>query len=203
MEQDINNENDGKHAIVNIILVALNVVIWCVVEIFGDTFDGVYIAQCGGIYPDLLLYEGEWYRLFTAMFLHFGAQHLANNMILLAAAGGILEKAVGGLRYLIIYLGGGLVGNLLSLYIMVRTGDYAVSAGASGAVFAIIGALVWAAIRNKGKISGLNTKGLLFMIALCLFYGITTTGIDNYAHIGGAVGGFFLCILCYRKTQKS
>lgn len=203
MEQDINNENDGKHAVVNIILVALNVVIWCILEILGDTLDGAYIAQYGGLYPDFLIYGGEWYRLITAMFLHFGAQHLANNMIILAAAGGKLERAVGGLRYLIIYLGGGLVGNLLSLYIMVRTGEYAVCAGASGAVFAMIGALVWVAICNKGKISGLNTKGLLFMIALCLYYGITTAGVDNYAHIGGVVGGFFLCILCYRKPKNS
>lgn len=202
MEQYINNENDERHAVINIILVVLNVIIWCVMEIFGNTLDGAYIAEYGGLYPDFLVYEGEWYRLFTAMFLHFGAQHLANNMIILAAAGGKLEEAVGGLRYLVIYLGGGLVGNLLSLYMMLRTGDHAVCAGASGAVFGMIGALVWVAIRNKGKISGLTTKGLLFMIALCLYYGITTAGVDNWAHIGGAVGGFFLCILCYRKPQN-
>lgn len=195
-------ENGTRRAVINIILVVLNVAIWCMLEITGDTLDGAYIAEYGGLYPDFLIYKGEWYRLFSAMFLHFGAQHLANNMIILAAAGGKLEAAVGSIRYLIIYLGAGLAGNLLSLYVMLRTGDYAVCAGASGAVFGMIGGLVWVAIRNRGKFEGLTTKGLLLMIALCLYYGITTAGVDNWAHIGGAVGGFFLCILCYRKPQN-
>lgn len=191
-------EQKPKRAVINIALVVVNVAVWCIMELLGDTLDGTYIAEYGGMYPDFVI-NGEWYRLFTAMFLHFGAEHLANNMILLAAAGGKLEAAVGSLRYLIIYIGSGLAGNILSLYVMMRTGDYAVCAGASGAVFGIIGGLAWAAIRNKGKFEGLTTKGLLLMIALCLYYGITTAGVDNWAHVGGVFGGFFLCILLYRK----
>lgn len=196
-------ENGQKRPIVTISLAGLNVLIWCVLELFGDTLDAVYIANYGGLYPELVINYGEWYRLFTAMFLHFGAQHLANNMILLAAAGSKLEGAVGSIKYLFIYLGAGLAGNLLSLSMMMKTGEYAVCAGASGAVFGIIGALVWAAIRNKGKFDGLTTKGLLLMIALCMYYGITTTGIDNWAHLGGATGGFLLCILFYRNPQDA
>jgi len=191
-------EQQSKRAVVSIVLVVLNVAAWCILEILGDTLNGAFIVKYGGMYPGLVL-NGEWHRLFTAMFLHFGAEHLANNMILLAAAGGKLEAAVGPFRYLVIYIGAGLAGNLLSLYVMIRTGDYAVCAGASGAVFGIIGALAWAAIRNKGKFEGLTTKGLLLMIALCLYYGITTAGVDNWAHVGGIIGGFFLCILLYRK----
>lgn len=197
----IYQENGAKRAVINTLIVVINVLIWCILEIFGDTLDGLYILRYGGMYPDLLLEQSQWYRLFTAMFLHFGAQHLANNMILLAAAGGILERSVGSIRYLIIYLGSGLFGNLLSFYMMVQTNDYAISAGASGAVFGMIGALVWSAIRNKGKIEGITTKGLLFMIILCLYYGITSSGIDNWAHAGGAISGFFLCILLYRKRK--
>ncbi len=195
-------EQPQKRPVVNIVLVVLNVVIWCLMEIFGDTLDGAYIAEYGGMYPEFVI-QGEWYRLFTAMFLHFGAEHLANNMILLAAAGGKLEAAAGSFRYLLIYIGAGLTGNLLSLYVMVRTGDYAVCAGASGAVFGMIGGLAWVAIRNKGKFEGLTTKGLLFMIALCLYYGISTAGVDNWAHAGGVSGGFFLCILLYRKHHNT
>lgn len=191
-----------KRPIVNIILVVMNVAVWCVLEIIGDTQDAGLILKYGGMYPDLLL-AGEWYRLFTAMFLHFGAEHLANNMILLAAAGGKLEAAAGSFRYLMIYLGSGVAGNLLSFYIRMQTGDYAVSAGASGAVFGMIGALVWVAVRNKGKFEGLTTKGLLFMIALCMYYGVTTAGIDNWAHAGGAAGGLLLCILLYRKSRSA
>ncbi len=191
-----------KRPIVNIILVVMNVAVWCVLEIIGDTQDAGLILKYGGMYPELLL-AGEWYRLFTAMFLHFGAEHLANNMILLAAAGGKLEAAAGSFRYLMIYLGSGVAGNLVSFYIRLQTGDYAVSAGASGAVFGMIGALVWVAVRNKGKFEGLTTKGLLFMIALCMYYGVTTAGIDNWAHAGGAAGGLLLCILLYRKSRSA
>lgn len=191
-----------KRPVVNIMLVILNVAVWCLMEIFGDTMNGTYIAEYGGMYPESVL-QGEWYRLFTAMFLHFGAEHLANNMILLAAAGGKLEAAVGSFCYLFIYIGAGLMGNLLSLYVMIRTGDYAVCAGASGAVFGMIGGLAWVAIRNKGKFAGLTTKGLLFMIVLCLYYGISTAGVDNWAHAGGVCGGFFLCILLYRKHHNT
>lgn len=194
-------ENGEKRPVANIILVTINVAVWCVMELCGDTQNGEYIAEYGGVYPDFLIYGNEWYRLFTAMFLHFGAQHLANNMILLAAAGGRLERAVGTVKYLLIYLGAGMTGNLLSFYRMYHTGEYAVCAGASGAVFGMIGALVWAAIRNRGKIEGLTAKGLLFMTALCMYYGITTAGIDNWAHAGGAAGGFFLCILFYRNSR--
>lgn len=191
-------EKHSKRPVINISLVAINVAVWCILELMGNTLDGSYIAKYGGIYPKLIM-DGEWYRLFTAMFLHFGADHLANNMILLAAAGGRLEVVIGPFRYLIIYIGAGLAGNILSLNVMLHTGDYAVCAGASGAVFGIIGALAWAALRNKGKFEGLTSKGLLVMIALCMYYGITTAGVDNWAHAGGVIGGFFLCMLLYRK----
>lgn len=197
-------ENDGKRRInVNMLLVAANVIIWCILEIFGDTLNGNYIITYGGLYPPLLLYHGEWYRIITSIFLHFGAQHLANNMILLVAVGGKLEEAVGSLKYLMLYLGAGVTGNLLSMYAMLRTGEYAVCAGASGAIFGTIAALAWIAVRNKGKFAELTTKGLLFVIVLCLYNGITSEGVDNWAHIGGAIGGFFLCVLLYRKPQDA
>ncbi len=187
---------DGeKRPIITIIIVVLNVAVWCVLEFFGDTLDGAYIVQFGGLYPEFIIYRGEWYRLFTAMFLHFGIQHLANNMVLLAAAGSKLERSVGWWKYLAIYLGSGLAGNLLSYFVMRYSGDYAVGAGASGAVFGIIGALLWAAVRSHGRFEGFTAKGLLFMAALCLYNGITTTGIDNWAHFGGLAGGFILSIL--------
>lgn len=202
--QDYLENPDSRHKkpVVTFLLVASNVCIWAVLEFLGDTSDAVYIARYGGIYPDLVI-RGEWYRLITAIFLHFGAEHLANNMIFLAAAGDKLEQAAGSVKYLLIYLGSGILGNLLSLLVMLNTGDYAVGAGASGAVFGIIGALLWAVIRNRGRLAGLTAKGLLLMLALSLYNGITTVGVDNWAHLGGAIGGFFLCILLYRKPQDT
>lgn len=196
------NNYKKKFPIVTVLLVIFNVCIWGVLEFFGDTFDASYIANYGGLYP-LLAISGEWYRLITAVFLHFGAEHLANNMILLGAAGSKLEQVAGSIQYLVIYLGAGVIGNLVSLFNMLHTGDYAICAGASGSVFGIIGGLLWVVIRNHGKMIGFTVKGLLLMLILSLYNGITSVGVDNWAHLGGAIGGFFLCILLYRKPQDT
>ena len=197
-------ENGKPRAYVTMFFIVCTVAVWCVMEFFGDTLSGSYVLEHGGMYPASILEQGEWYRLFTSVFIHFGADHLANNMIILLATGDKLEDAVGKWRFFLIYIGAGLCGNLLSLYEMVKTGDYAVGAGASGAIFGIIGALVWIAVRNHGQFEGLTTRGLLLMILLCLYYGFTTMGVDNWAHIGGALSGFALCFILtlFMKTPE-
>ena len=106
------------------------------------------------------------------------------------------------MKYLLIYLLSGLGGSLLSMVYMLKTGDMAVSAGASGAIFGVIGALLYLVIRNKGRIGTLTTRGLVLMIALCLYYGFTATGVDNWCHIGGLVMGFLLAVLLYRGNPR-
>lgn len=95
-----------------------------------------------------------------------------------------------------LYILSGLCGSFLSLYQEVRTGEFAVSAGASGAVFGIVGALIAWALWHKGKVEGLSVRGLLGMAALSLYYGFTSADVDNWGHIGGLLGGFLLgCIV--------
>ena len=98
----------------------------------------------------MIIQGGEYYRLFTCMFLHFGIEHLLNNMLVLFVLGSRLEQVIGKIKFLLIYLIGGVLGNVISLLIELRTQDFAVSAGASGAVFAVMGAMIYIVIRNKG-----------------------------------------------------
>ena len=93
-------------------------------------------------------------------------------------------------------------GNILSAWWDIQTGEYAVSAGASGAIFGLIGALLYVAIRNRGRIGDISGKGIIFMIILSLYYGFTSTGVDNMAHIGGVLSGFLLSILLYWKRNR-
>lgn len=86
---------------------------------------------------------------------------------------------------------------------MLHSGDYAVAAGASGAIFGIIGALLWIVILHKGRYETLTGKGLLFMIVISLYYGISSGGVDNWGHIGGLIMGFLMGILLYRKKINS
>lgn len=181
-------------------LAAINVIAFFVLELMGDTLDTEFMMQIGAVYPDLLAKKGEYWRLFTATFMHFGFEHLLNNMLILLCAGAILERALGHVKYLILYLCAGIGGSTLSFLQMLRSGDYAVSAGASGAIFGIVGALLWIVIRHRGRYETLTGKGLVFMIVITLYYGISTGGIDNWGHIGGLAMGFLLGALLYRKT---
>ena len=121
--------------------------------------------------------------------MHFGFDHLLNNMVSLGFLGWYLEAEVGKIKFLLIYFFSGIAGNVLSTVWEIYTGDYAVSAGASGAVFGIIGALVYIAMRNHGRIGDLAGRGLVIMAAISLYHGFTSTGVDNLAHIGGFLGG--------------
>ncbi len=188
---------------VNLCIVAVNVLVFVVMSMLGDTQDARFMAMHGAGYAPFVTEYGEYYRLFTSMFLHFGFQHLFNNMLVLVFLGDTLEKMVGRLRFLLIYLGGGLIGNVVSLLFDLYTGNNAVSAGASGAVFAVIGALVWFVLRNRGKILDYSGPRLLFMAFLVLVQGMNAEGVDNSAHIGGFLAGFFLATLCARRRKRS
>ena len=126
-----------------------------------------------------------------------------NNMLILICAGIILEGALGHVKYLLLYLIAGIGGSTLSYLQMLHSGDYAVAAGASGAIFGIIGALLWIVILHKGRYETLTGKGLLFMIVISLYYGISSGGVDNWGHIGGLIMGFLMGILLYRKKINS
>lgn len=187
----------------NLLMVAINIAVFIVMEILGSTTDTLFMVKHGAMYVPLVLEYGEYYRLFTCMFLHFGVQHLLYNMLLLIFVGDMLEKIVGKVRYLLIYLAGGFAGNLLSMAVAMRSGDYAVSAGASGAIFAVLGALFCLVVRNRDHINPELGKRLVLMAVLSLVQGFTQAGTDNMAHLGGFLGGIVLCLIfCPKKSIR-
>ena len=98
------------------------------------TEDGTFLLEHGAMFVPKVVEDGEYYRLFTSMFLHFGFEHLMNNMVTLVLLGWHLEIEVGKIKFLLIYILSGLGGNILSAWYEVRTMDYTISAGASGAM---------------------------------------------------------------------
>jgi len=191
-----------NRGVCNLLMIGGNIAVFIVLSIMGSTTNTMFMVTHGAMYVPWVLEQGMWYTVFTSMFLHFGISHLANNMIVLYIVGDNLERAVGHWKYLVIYLAGGLCGNLLSLANSMRTQDYAVSAGASGAIFAVIGALLYIVIRNKGRLEDLSSLQLLLIIACTLYCGFVNTGIDNAAHIGGLIGGIVLGTILYHKKSK-
>ncbi|MBO7710595.1 MAG: rhomboid family intramembrane serine protease [Lachnospiraceae bacterium] len=180
---------------VTLSLVVVNVAVFIVLSLMGNTESAAFMAAHGACYAPYIVENGEYWRLFTAMFLHFGVVHLLYNMLCLLTLGDLLEKVIGPVRYLVIYVAGGLAGNVLSVLVGMRTHNYAVSAGASGAAFAVIGALLLVVIRRHGRLGQIRLERMLLMVALMIAQGFVEPGTDNMAHIGGVIAGFVLAFV--------
>ena len=115
--------------------------------------------------------------------------------------GDMLLRALRQWRFAVIYLLAGIGGNVTSLIMMLATGNFAVAAGASGAIYGIIGALLWVVLRNGGRFESISVPRMLLATALYIGYGFTTEGVDAWAHLGGALAGFLAAILFYRKSE--
>jgi rhomboid protease GluP len=146
--------------------------------------------------------DGEWWRLGSAMFLHFGVLHLGMNMWALWDGGQLVERMYGHARFAVLYLVGGLAGNLVSL---IAQGDRAISGGASGAVFGIYGALLVFLWRERMQLRPHEFRWLFwgaagFSVATIAF-GFLVPGIDNAAHIGGFLSGILLGMALVRPLD--
>lgn len=189
---------DNKKAVCTTALIVVNVAVFFILSFIGMTEDSMFMLEHGAIYQPYIVEGHEYYRVFTSLFLHFGISHLLNNMVMLGALGWNLEMETGKVRFLIIYFISGLGGNLLSLYMNAKADELVVSAGASGAIFGLMGAMVCVVLKNHGRAGRITNRGILFMVALSLYFGITSSGVDNAAHIGGLVCGFITAALIYR-----
>ena len=186
---------------VTVFLILVNALVFLVVEFTGGSEDTLHMLQCGAAYTPSIL-DGEYFRIFTCMFLHFGIEHLLNNMLVLFVLGSRLERVIGKIKFLIIYIVGGLLGNVISVLVELKSMDFAVSAGASGAVFAVMGAMIYIVIRNKGWLGDLSARQILVMAFFSLYYGFTSTGVDNTAHVAGLVCGIMISILLYHPRGR-
>lgn len=191
-----------KEVPVNSILIGLNLIVFLLVELTGSSLNTQHMLRWGAAGTLDIAMGQQYYRIITAMFLHFGIQHLGNNMLVLLFIGDCLERNVGRWKYFLIYMLGGTGANYLSFLLEMRRGEYVVSAGASGAVFAVIGALFYVVLRNKGHVENFTTRQLVIMCALSLYHGVASAGVDNAAHIGGLICGFFLGFLLYHKPLR-
>ena len=190
---------------VTVLLILLNTLIFLIVEFTGGSENGQHMLECGAVYAPLIIEQGQWYRMITSMFLHFGAPHLINNMLVLFVLGQRLEPVTGKIKFFLIYIFGGLGGNMLSLFFDMYAGNASLSAGASGAVFAVMGGMIYVIIRHRGRVADLTVRQMLIMAAFSLYFGFASEGVDNVAHIGGLLSGFLIAVILYhpRKIWKT
>lgn len=182
---------------VNKVMIGLNLLAFAATFVFGlvvfNTWTGpvdIRVLYLLGMKSNADILNGEVWRLLTAMFLHIGPTHLISNLIGLFMLGPILEGHLGHWRFVAIYLIGGLFGSVASYAF-----SPALSAGASGAVFALLGATVFYFFRfrqNFGARGRDILQSMLVVLVLNLVLGGTVANVDNWGHIGGLLGGLLV-----------
>jgi len=181
----------GRRAGVTRVLLVANIAVF-LVEILTGAVDA-FGARSGRSIVDLgallgvLVAEGQYWRLFTAMFLHANVLHLAFNMYALYLFGNLIEEALGTLRFLGIYL---LCGLLASVTSFVFSHPLIPAVGASGAIFGLLGAWVAYNYRRRGSaLAAANLQSALLIVGINVVLGFSIPGIDNFAHLGGLASG--------------
>jgi rhomboid protease GluP len=168
------------------IVLALNVAVWLLMTLSGGSTN-IQVLVRFGAKVFWLVALGEYWRLFTAIFLHIGFFHLAFNSYALYSLGPQVEALFGRSRFLVIYLFSGLAGSVAS-YVLSQS----ISAGASGAIFGLIGALTVYLTRQRGLLGRRGQRGLTNIVVVILYnlvLSFTVPGIDALGHLGGLAGG--------------
>ena len=158
-----------------------------VLQLVFRTLESEEAIVAAGALKRSLVFEGEVWRLLSAVFLHGSFDHIIGNCLVLYVLGIAVEHAYGRLQFAMVFLASGITGSLLSLSL-----SEGPSVGASGAIFGLIGCVIALFYRFKEKIYFREKRlgiVLLFWVAYAVVTGFLTPLIDNWAHIGGLIGG--------------
>ncbi len=176
--------------VATLVTMALTSVVFFLMELAGGSTNPDVLVEFGAAYGPLF-HRGEYWRLVMPMLLHIGWAHIILNMYGLYVLGPILERVYGFGRFSVLYVGAGIASSYLSMTI-----SKDISAGASGAIFGVAGAmLVTGFLRPEVvplRLKRIFGRLLLVAIALEFVLGLTIPHIDNWAHLGGLVGGMIL-----------
>ena len=179
-----------KKPIVTYFVIAVCFVLFLLTGIFGGSFVNVSASTLVSLGGNIPYYTkgGEYWRLLSSIFLHGGILHLACNMYSLYVIGPQVESFYGKFKYLFIYLFSGITGSILSLAF---SSSNVVSVGASGAIFGLLGAILYFGYHYRVYLGNVLKSQIVPIIILNLGIGFMISGIDNFAHIGGLIGGIF------------
>lgn len=187
--------NYGKPRFVYLMLL-VNILMFFVLEVTGGSTNLMNLIHHGAKYNPAIL-DGEWWRLFTSMFLHIGVFHLAMNMIALYYLGTIVERIFGTIRCSLIFVLAGMGGSLTSFAF-----HDSVSAGASGAIFGLFGALLFFGLMNRTLFQQTMGKNIMVVLLINLLIGVFVPQIDMGAHLGGLISGFLAAAIVSLPNRK-
>jgi len=195
-----------RFAFVTPTLILINIAVFLLMVIAGADLvspESEQLVTFGANYAPLTL-SGQWWRVLSCAFIHFGIIHLGFNMWVLHGIGSIVERLYGNLHFILVYLSAGIFASMASL---VWNSETAVSAGASGAIFGIYGALAAILIKHRNLIPPLILKTIksstFSFIVYNLGFGLMIPFIDNAAHVGGLMSGFMIGFVAARPMEPT
>ncbi|MCL2573613.1 MAG: rhomboid family intramembrane serine protease [Defluviitaleaceae bacterium] len=174
-------------------IITINLLMFLLMEANGGSQNTITLIRYGAVSNYYVFTMGEYHRLLTSSFLHIGFLHLLMNTGFLIIFATRLEVYIGHIKFLLIYLASGILGSLASILL----NPLYTSAGASGALFGALGALVAVAGLRKQHVQGLNIRMLMMLVVINVLFGLAINqwnlmNIGNAAHLGGLVTGFVL-----------
>jgi len=179
------------------ILILLNVAAFLFEISFGDWNDPEVLHQIGALEPYAVVAQGEYWRLFTALFLHGGFAHLLFNVFALYVLGPPLERAIGSVRFVLCYLISGLASSAgVVLLTVVGVVQVTQLVGASGCIMGIVGAWAGFLLRHRHAPHAKQRLGNIFMIIVIqTAFDLSTPQVSMAAHLCGLIAGFFLGLI--------
>lgn len=186
---------------VTCLLLAANIVMFIILALNGGSTNRITLLRFGAM-SDIEPFAGESWRLFTAMFLHNGFDHLFSNSFAILVFAPPLERLLGWWRYALVYLGSGLVGNLISMGVYQFSSVPHISVGASGAVYGVYGAFLYIALLLRHLMDESSRKTLYSLLIIGVIYSLLVPKINLAAHVGGLVGGFLIYGLLVRLLKQ-
>lgn len=178
------------------VLIVIQVAVFLWLELNGGSTNTATLVKYGAK-VNQLIYDGEWWRFITPIFLHIGFLHLALNTLALYFLGMTVERIFGNVRFLFIYLFAGVIGFIASFIFSSN-----LSAGASGAIYGCFGALLFFGLIYPKLFFRTMGVNLIVVLAINLVFSFSAAGIDNAGHIGGLVGGFLAAGVVYFPKKK-
>ncbi len=182
---------------VNACLILVNVLIFLYVDLTHSSENIGWLLECGALYLPYVVEGEEYYRFLTSMFLHSGVGHIANNMLMLWFIGGTLEQAIGKFRYIFVYFISGILAGITSVGYNMLIGNMSVSVGASGAIFGVVGSLVYVVCVTRGKGLNLTPRQMLLFAGLSLYSGVADKTVGNVAHFSGFAFGLLIMLILH------
>lgn len=185
-----------KKIIITKALIIICVIMFILSQFITDNFTTSLVIL--GANNRHLVLNGQFYRLITSAFLHGSIIHLVVNMYSLWVIGSQVETYLGKVKFLIIYLLSALMGGLFSIVFL----ENSLSVGASGAIFGLMGSLLYFGYHYRLYLSNALTNQIIPIIIINLVLGFSMSGIDNAAHIGGLIGGYLATMLVGLKYKS-